>query len=69
MLLTVKDLAKYFKRTPRTIYRWRREGILPPPDRVLAGSPYWDGETVAEIGIPRRKTSVDEKDSGERSMP
>ncbi len=49
-LLTTKDLGNYFNRSSRTILRWRRRGIIPPPDRIIVGSPFWQKETVEAVG-------------------
>lgn len=39
-LLTVKDLARVFQISARTIRRWQRAGHLPPPLRI-GGSLRW----------------------------
>jgi predicted site-specific integrase-resolvase len=37
---------RYGVRALRTIERWTRGGVLPPPDQVINGRPYWDEATL-----------------------
>lgn len=30
----------------RTVFNWRRRGIVPPPDGEIAGRPFWTGKTL-----------------------
>jgi len=39
-------LAKRYNRHPRTPKRWDEQGLLPPPDAVRNGVPYWSEETL-----------------------
>ena len=63
MLLTVNDLARMFRRSHRTIHRWRQKGIIPPTDRKVAGSPFWEADTIAIIGKPSPDSSSDSQES------
>ena len=45
-LLRDAHLSKRYDRTPRTINRWKREKILPPPDGAINGRDYWYPETI-----------------------
>jgi hypothetical protein len=39
-------LAKRYSRHPRTPKRWGEQGLLPPPDAIRNGVPYWYEETL-----------------------
>jgi hypothetical protein len=45
-LLRDMHLSVRYSRTPRTINRWKREKILPPPDLTINGLDYWYPETI-----------------------
>ena len=45
-LLRNADLINRYGRTQRTVDRWKRDKILPPPDLVINGAPYWYPETI-----------------------
>jgi len=45
-LLRDAHLSERYDRTPRTINRWKREKILPPPDITIEGFDYWYPETI-----------------------
>ena len=45
-LLRDAQLSMRYGRSPRTINRWKREKILPPPDVTIAGQDYWYQETI-----------------------
>jgi hypothetical protein len=45
-LLRDAHLSERYDRTPRTINRWKREKILPPPDMTIEGFDYWYPETI-----------------------
>ena len=32
--------------------RWQEAGVIPEPDRVIAGKPYWFESTLNSIGLP-----------------
>jgi hypothetical protein len=40
------DLTNRYGRTQRTVDRWKRKKILPPPDLIINGAPYWYPETI-----------------------
>jgi hypothetical protein len=40
-LITTRRLAESHSVTPRTIFRWVKDGILPAPDKVINGRKYW----------------------------
>jgi hypothetical protein len=37
---------RYGGKHTRTISRWWRAGVIPPPDAVVHGRPYWAEETL-----------------------
>jgi len=45
-LLRNTDLLNRYGKTQRTIDRWKRDKILPPPDLVINGAPYWHEATI-----------------------
>jgi hypothetical protein len=45
-LLRDAHLSERYSRSPRTINRWKREKILPPPDVTINGLDYWYPETI-----------------------
>jgi hypothetical protein len=42
------DLTNRYGRTQRTVDRWKQKKILPPPDLVINGAPYWYETTIEE---------------------
>jgi hypothetical protein len=40
------DLVARYKKSQRTIDRWKGDGTLPPPDFVINGPPYSYEETI-----------------------
>jgi hypothetical protein len=44
--LRATDLAARYGADPRTIYRWRKAGVLPPPDFIINNAPFWDEESI-----------------------
>jgi predicted site-specific integrase-resolvase len=44
--LRATDLAARYGADPRTIYRWRKTGVLPPPDFIINGAPFWSEEVI-----------------------
>lgn len=40
------DIARMLGRSTRTVHNYRAQGIIPPPDLVLAGCPAWYIETI-----------------------
>ncbi|CAL9525643.1 MULTISPECIES: helix-turn-helix transcriptional regulator [Streptomyces] len=45
-LWSYKDIAAHIKVQPDTVRSYRKHGLLPPPDRVEGGKPYWYPDTV-----------------------
>lgn len=41
--------------SPSTRRRWQQAGIIPPPDRVIAGKPYWFESTLRGMGRPPQR--------------
>jgi hypothetical protein len=37
---------RYGGRHPRTVKRWVKVGVLPPPDQLIRSRPYWAVETL-----------------------
>jgi hypothetical protein len=44
--LRAADLAARYGADPRTIYRWRKTGVPPPPDFIINNAPFWDEATI-----------------------
>ena len=42
-LWSYKEIAAHIKVQPDTVRSYRKHGLLPPPDHVEAGKPYWHG--------------------------
>ncbi len=47
-LLHNQHLVERYKRSQRTLDRWKRDKILPAPDMVINGKPYWYETTIEE---------------------
>ncbi len=47
-LLTASALALALSVSTRTVWRWARQGVLPPPVRLTRRSPRWDVEAVRQ---------------------
>ncbi|WP_255949676.1 helix-turn-helix transcriptional regulator [Streptomyces odontomachi] len=45
-LWSYRDIAAHIKVRPDTVRSYRKHGLLPPPDRVENGKPYWYADTV-----------------------
>ncbi|MFF8501794.1 helix-turn-helix transcriptional regulator [Streptomyces anulatus] len=45
-LWSYKDIAAHIQVRPDTVRSYRKHGLLPPPDQVKNGKPYWYGDTV-----------------------
>lgn len=49
---------RYGVRALRTIDRWTQKGVLPAPDQIINGRPYWDEATLDEHDRQRTITSA-----------
>ena len=45
-MLRASHLARRYRVDPRTITRWQKAGVLPPPDLRINGLPYWNESTI-----------------------
>jgi len=45
-MLRATHLADRYNVTDRTIFRWRKTGVLPEPDLIIHGQPYWTEENI-----------------------
>ncbi|MER5466657.1 MarR family transcriptional regulator [Streptomyces sp. NPDC002668] len=39
-------MATHIRVQPDTVRSYRKHGLLPPPDQVEAGTPYWHPDTI-----------------------
>ncbi|MGW1285087.1 helix-turn-helix transcriptional regulator [Streptomyces sp. NPDC001118] len=45
-LWSYKEIAAHIKVQADTVRSYRKHGLLPPPDHVEGGKPYWYADTV-----------------------
>ncbi len=45
-LWSYRDIAAHIGVKTETVRSYRKHGLLPPPDRVESGRPYWFADTV-----------------------
>jgi excisionase family DNA binding protein len=45
-LLTPTQVARFLKVSRRTVWRWTKQGLLPPPLQVGPHSPRWRAEDI-----------------------
>ncbi|MFF3327694.1 helix-turn-helix transcriptional regulator [Streptomyces sp. NPDC002889] len=45
-LWSYKEIAAHIGVLTETVRSYRKHGLLPPPDLVEAGMPYWSADTV-----------------------
>lgn len=48
-----KQIAAYFSVSRATIWRWVRDGHLPPPTRLSAGVTRWRWAEVEAVGVKK----------------
>ncbi|MEU3614251.1 MerR family DNA-binding transcriptional regulator [Streptomyces sp. NPDC006872] len=63
-LWSYKEIAAHLGVQADTVRAYRKHGLLPPPDRVEAGKPYWFADTVRawsaqRAGYRRRRDADD----------
>ncbi|KPC65012.1 helix-turn-helix transcriptional regulator [Streptomyces chattanoogensis] len=46
MLWSYKEIAAHIQVQPDTVRSYRKHGLLPEPDLVEGGKPYWFADTV-----------------------
>ncbi|MDT0377741.1 MerR family transcriptional regulator [Streptomyces sp. DSM 42041] len=47
-LWSYKEIAAHIGVQPDTVRSYRKHGLLPPPDLVEGGRPFWCADTVRE---------------------
>ncbi|MDK1476137.1 MerR family transcriptional regulator [Streptomyces sp. 549] len=47
-LWSYKEIAAHIQVQPDTVRSYGRHGLLPPPDLVEGGRPYWYTDTIAD---------------------
>lgn len=47
-LWSYKEIAAHIRVKPDTVRSYRKHGLLPAPDVVERGKPYWRPETIRE---------------------
>ncbi|MCI3276662.1 AlpA family transcriptional regulator [Streptomyces cylindrosporus] len=45
-LWSYKEIAAHISVQPDTVRSYRKHGLLPPPDHVEGGKPFWYADTV-----------------------
>ena len=51
-------LEQFYGISASTRRRWQEAGVIPRPDRVIAGKPYWFESTLRSIGRPAQYPPV-----------
>ena len=44
-LIGQPELGAICDASPTTLWRWRKTGRLPQPDKIIGGRPYWKRDT------------------------
>ncbi|MGW7386610.1 SAV_2336 N-terminal domain-related protein [Streptomyces sp. NPDC054794] len=58
-LWSYKEIAAYIRVQPDTVRSYRKHGLLPPPDQVESGKPYWYADTVRAWVASRTQHKAD----------
>lgn len=60
-LWSYREIAAHIQVRPDTVRSYRKQGVLPPPDRTIEGRPYWYADTIRTwvAGRPRNRTRGD----------
>ncbi|HZG05618.1 MAG TPA: MerR family transcriptional regulator [Streptomyces sp.] len=45
-LWSYREIAAHIRVKPETVRSYRKHGLLPPPDLVEGGRPYWLADTI-----------------------
>ncbi|MFE9250069.1 MerR family transcriptional regulator [Streptomyces sp. NPDC007088] len=45
-LWSYNEIAAHIQVRPDTVRSYRKQGVLPPPDRTIGGRPYWYPDTI-----------------------
>jgi hypothetical protein len=45
-LWSYREIAAHISVQPDTVRSYRKHGLLPPPDHVEGGKPYWFADTI-----------------------
>lgn len=58
-LWTYKEIAAHIRVQTDTVRSYRKNGLLPPPDLVEGGRPYWYADTIRAwvVRRPRNRGS------------
>lgn len=48
--LNVQEVAEFFKKSVPTVWRWKKEGVL-PPDGYIGKQPFWLLSRLKNFGI------------------
>jgi hypothetical protein len=59
--LTKRQLRDRYKKSSKTIREWELNGVLPPPDTLIAGRKYWKLSTLEQAerdGMSRREAEA-----------